>query len=94
MLATPTASSHHVVARGEAKSSDGGDTEHHERGTPDRTGGASPDADEPHRSDPGVVGAADAVAVVVGVVHADLEGEAHDEGQRQPPPRDIAGSCR
>ena len=73
--------------RGEDESSDGGDTEGDEGGTLDRTWWGQPGRNESHRSDPGVVGATDAVAVVIGVVHADLEGEAHDEGQRQPPPR-------
>ena len=47
--------------------------------------------DEPHRSDPDVVGPADAVAVVVGVVHADLQRETHEQGARDAPPDDVAG---
>ena len=42
--------------------------------------GFRPGGDEAHRADPCVVRAAHAVAVVVGVVHADLEGQADDEG--------------
>ena len=47
-------------------------------------------ADEPDRADPDLVRAADAVAVVVGVVDADLEGERHQQRQRGPPERELA----
>ena len=44
-------------------------------------GGGEPLADEPHRPDPRLVGAADAVGVVVGVVDADLEGQCDEQGE-------------
>ena len=53
-----------------------------------------PGRDEAHRPDPRVVGAADAVAVVVGVVHADLQGQADDEGDGDPPPHHRSGADR
>ena len=52
-------------------------------------GGRRPGADQPHRADPVVVGAADAVGVVVGVVDRDLEGQAHDEREQRLPPDDA-----
>ena len=58
-----------------------------------------PGGDEPNRPDAVVVGAAHAVAVVVGVVHADLQGQAHDERRRPPatstdPARPRRRPCR
>ena len=55
-------------------------------------GRLQPGGDEAQRADAGVVGAADAVAVVVGVVDADLQGEADDEGDGDAPPRHRAGA--
>ena len=86
MLAAPTASNHHVVAAASDEAGDGRDAESDERRPLDGAGFGEPGCDETQRSDTGVVGATDAVAVVVGVVHADLQGEADDEGERQTPP--------
>ncbi len=44
--------------------------------------GWNPASDEPQRTDPIVVGAPNSVAVVVRVVHRDLQGEAHHERER------------
>ena len=63
-----------------------GDTERQERGALHGPGRRRTRADEPHRADPVGVGAADAVGVVVGVVHADLQGEGDHEGEQRLPP--------
>src|SRR5699024_10988722 len=42
-------------------------------------------ADEPYRADPLLVGAADAVAVVVGVVDADLQTRGDEQGEQREP---------
>ena len=55
--------------------------EREHRGELDVAGRREPLADQPHRPDPGLVGAPDAVGVVVGVVHPDLQGEGDDEGE-------------
>ena len=52
---------------------DRGDAERRERGPLHRDWLGQPAGDEPHRADAHVVGAAHAVAVVVGVVDADLQ---------------------
>ena len=49
-------------------------------------GVAAPEPDEAQRADPVVVGAADAVGVVVGVVDPDLERQRDDQRQRGLPP--------
>ena len=49
--------------------------------------GAQPRGDQPGRPDAPLVRAADAVAVVVGVVDADLQGERHDQGEHCAPGR-------
>ena len=67
-----------------------GHAERGERGPLHRAPAAEARGDEPERADPRVVGAAHAVAVVVGVVHADLQGEADDERDGDAPPRDDA----
>ena len=58
-----------------------------ERGPLHRLGRRQPGRHQPHRPDPGGVGAADAVAVVVGVVRADLQGERHHERGGRPATR-------
>ena len=71
---------------GEGQTGQGGDAEGEERGPLDRLGRRQPGRHQPHRPDAGGVGAADAVAVVVGVVRADLQAERHHERGRHPPP--------
>ena len=46
-------------------------------------------ADQPQRSDPVGVGAADPVGVVVGVVHADLQGQRDDQREERLPPHGV-----
>ena len=55
-----------------------------------RAGAGQPAGDEAHRTDAHLVGAAHTVAVVVGVVHPDLQGEADDEREQRPPPDRLA----
>ena len=66
-----------------ARPDEGGEPEERERHELDVVGVGEVLADEPHRADPVAVGAADAVGVVVGVVHADLEADRHDERQER-----------
>src|SRR5699024_26563 len=63
-----------------------------ERGELHRPWGGESLADEADGSDPAfvLVGAPDAVAVVVGVVGGDLQGEGHDHRRDGPPPDDAA----
>ena len=58
-----------------------GDPEADERGPLHRGRLGQAGADQSQRADPDRVGAADAVGVVVGVVHADLQGHADHQGQ-------------
>ena len=61
----------------------------------DVAGRREPLADQAHRADPGLVGAADAVGVVVGVVHPDLQRQGDDEGEDAEgdvrPPDEVGG---
>jgi hypothetical protein len=79
---------------GQARHGRGGEAQH--RGRLDVRRGGQALADEPHRADPGLVGAADAVGVVVRVVHPDLQREGDEEGedrQRQVgAPEQVRGS--
>ena len=77
-------------ARRQHQAGRGGHAERQERRALDRRRGRCPGADQPHRPDPLGVGAPDAVAVVVGVVHADLQGQADDQGQHRLPPHRVA----
>ena len=96
MQAAPTASSHHCPVRHD-------DHQPRERAEQeaDATQPASPHPatatpDAVSRIGPTrcVVGAAHAVAVVVGVVDADLEGQGDDEGQERPARRSAAAVVR
>ena len=71
--------------RGQHESGDAGDGEAAERRRQHVPRLSQAGADEPDRADPDLVGAADAVAVVVGVVDADLERERYQQRQRGPP---------
>ena len=55
-------------------------------------GGAKPDATSRIGPDALVVGASYSIAVVVGVVHTDLQREADDQGEADPPPGDPGTS--
>ena len=82
--------SHHAVVAARTSPADGRHAEGGEGGGLHGARGRRSRADEPHRADPVGVGAADAVGVVVGVVDADLQGEADHQGEQRPsttPPR-------
>ena len=66
------------------------DPERRERRRLHRARRRDPGADQSHRADPVGVGAADAVGVVVGVVDADLQREAHHESEQGLPPHRVA----
>ena len=68
-----------------------GARERPEGGELDRARLREPLSDEPHRTDPGGVGAANPVGVVVGVVDADLEGEGDEQRQRGIPEPGVPG---
>ena len=67
---------------------DGRDRERAERGSLHGRGRRQPGRDQSHRADADVVGAAHAVGVVVGVVHADLQRQADHEREGDTPPAD------
>src|SRR5699024_7003622 len=69
-------------------------TEEPERGALDRSGPGETRAHETLRPHPVVVGAADAVGVVVGKVDAHDEGPRHHQGEQRLPPHEAAGQCR
>ena len=73
MQSSPTPTSHQAVVAASTSPTSGGDAEGGERGASSPPRGRGAAADEPQRPDPVLVGAADAVGVVVGVVHADLQ---------------------
>ena len=81
IASTPTTSSHHDRRRRQHETGDGRDTERDERRPLHGVRRLETGGDEAHRPDPGVVGPAHAVAVVVGVVDTDLEGDADDEAR-------------
>ena len=54
-----------------------------------RAGRSEATRNQPHRTHPHFVGTAHAVAVVVGVVHTDLQGKADDQGRGHSPPDGI-----
>ena len=91
MQAAPTTSNHSDVSMAIASPASPASAEREER-RPFHGGRARQAAgDEPLRSDPDIVGTAHPVAVVVGVVHPDLEGQADDQGADHSPPHDVAG---
>ena len=67
-----------------------GDREADERGVAHGRRRGRPRADQPQRPDPLVVGAADAVGVVVGEVDADHQRDRDDQREQRPPRRDRA----
>ena len=76
--------------RGQHQPGHAGHREAAERGVPDLPGRGHARRDQPDRADPHLVGAADPVAVVVGVVHPDLQGQGDDQGQDAAPQREVA----
>ena len=67
--------------RREHKTGHAGDPERHQSGVADPMS-RNPASDEPQWTNAIVIGASDTVAVVVRVVHGDLQREAHDQGER------------
>ena len=85
MHTAPTATSHHCRVSDTSVSPASAATEKH-RNAALRTavGRGQPRPDQPHRADPLVVGAADAVGVVVGVVDADHQRDGDDQREQRP----------
>ena len=82
----PTRSSHHVVAAARARPATAATPNEAKRRLLHRAGRLQARAHQADRADPGlVVGALDAVAVVVGEVGADLDEQGHDHGRHRPP---------
>ena len=74
--------------RGQGQARDRGHAEGQERRPLHRSGRCGARPDQPQRTDPVGVGAADAVGVVVGVVDRHLEREGDDEREQRLPPHD------
>ena len=81
---TPTATSHHAVVAASTSPATAATPKARNAARLTARGVAQPRADQPHRADPVVVGAADAVGVVVGVVDADLERQRRPRGRAAP----------
>ena len=82
MQTAPTASSHHCWVRQTiASAGDRGDAEEDEGRRQDGARACAARADQARRTDPVLVGAADAVGVVVRVVDADLQRERDRRGR-------------
>ena len=64
----------------------------HHRRSLDCAGRRQTARDETHRADPHIIGATYAVAVVVGIVHPDLQRQAHHQGCGHAPPHDAIGA--
>ena len=94
MLANPTAISHHDVVAASESPATPATANASQRGPLHLPRRRQAGCDQPDRADPHVVGATHAVGVVVGVVHANLQSEAHHERQRGTPPRDRSVSDR
>ena len=88
IAAAPTSEQPPRRGRREGQAGDRGDAERQQRRPLHRCRPGEPGGHEAHRADPDVVGAAHAVAVVVGVVHADLRARRHDQRSDDAPPHD------
>ena len=86
MQAAPTAISHGALNSASTHPATRADRQAHDRGGQHRPRGRQPRADQAHRARPVVVGAADAVGVVVGVVDADDQRDRDDQRQQRLPP--------
>ena len=92
MHAAPTAINHHCSVRmtiGEP--GNGGEREEHQRDGEDRAGFRATRTGQTTGTDPVVVGAANAVAVVVGVVHTHLQTHRDGEAGQSDHPVEYAG---
>ena len=75
--------------RSEDQADQRGGTERRERSGLHGAGSGGAAADEAQRTDPVLVGAADAVGVVVGVVHPDLQEQRDEQSERGLPPHRL-----